>query len=91
MTTPTQTVELHQAFRWDCDECGRENFERAIIVDLGEDEARDIFGDDYDPEAEGYILMQPADVQCVYCGAEFHTELPGEDVYPADETDDVSE
>lgn len=24
------TVELHSAFVWDCDECGKENFERAI-------------------------------------------------------------
>lgn len=24
------SVELHCAFVWDCDECGRENFERAI-------------------------------------------------------------
>lgn len=31
------TVELHSAFVWDCDECGKENFERAI--EGGMDEA----------------------------------------------------
>lgn len=27
-------VELHAAFVWDCDECGRENFERAVEGNL---------------------------------------------------------
>ena len=30
------TVELHGAFRWDCDECGREVFERAVEGDVAE-------------------------------------------------------
>lgn len=29
-------VELHPAYVWDCDECGVENFERAIEGDLNE-------------------------------------------------------
>ena len=30
------SAELHGAFVWDCDTCGRENFERAIEGDLDE-------------------------------------------------------
>jgi len=30
------SVELHAAFAWDCEECGRENFERAIEGDIDE-------------------------------------------------------
>lgn len=30
------TAELHGAFVWDCDACGAENFERAIIGNLDE-------------------------------------------------------
>lgn len=29
-------VELHCAFCWDCDECGQENFERAIEGNIDE-------------------------------------------------------
>ena len=27
-----KTVELHQAFVWTCDECGRENFARCVTL-----------------------------------------------------------
>jgi Zn-finger protein len=30
------TVELHGAFVWDCDDCGAENFERAIEGNVDE-------------------------------------------------------
>lgn len=30
------SVELHCAFVWDCDECGKENFERAIEGNIDE-------------------------------------------------------
>lgn len=35
-------AELHSAFSWDCDECGQENFCRAIEANLDEAAAKDI-------------------------------------------------
>lgn len=32
-----EEVELHGAFVWDCNSCGRENFERAMEGDLPEE------------------------------------------------------
>lgn len=45
------SIELHAAFVWDCDDCGRENFVRAMEGELDEKvldimcETQDIVGD----------------------------------------------
>lgn len=36
------SIELHGAFVWDCDNCGAENFERAIEGNLDEEHMDDI-------------------------------------------------
>lgn len=65
-----RSVDLHQAFLWTCDDCGRDNFERAITVDpesIHPDdlaEAREAFGD-------GIFLKAPTRVTCEHCGARF--------------------
>lgn len=65
-------VELHQAWMWDCDNCGRENFTRGIRPELSiEDklflkEERDI-----DIEDEGEFIMMPPNVTCNYCKSSF--------------------
>ena len=28
---PTQSVQLHIAFTWTCDHCGKDNFERSVV------------------------------------------------------------
>jgi hypothetical protein len=77
-------VELHQAFHWICDACGRDNFERAITVDPASIDAEDLPIEDPDrAEAirdwinnagEGDFVQAPEDVTCLHCGAEFATE-----------------
>lgn len=71
------TIELHPAYMWDCDECGRENFARAVYPELSEDEVRELAydmgviesaDDDLPP---GMILMAPNKVQCIFCNAKF--------------------
>ena len=68
-------VELHQAWSWDCDSCGRENFERALNVDReslsDEDrfEAEEIFGTD------AVLVSAPTSVICRHCSAEFDTDI----------------
>jgi len=70
-------VELHPAFVWDCDECGRENFVRAVVAEMSEEEeaeAKEYFG--YEPWEDGEFLRSPKTVQCEFCGAEFDTLDP---------------
>ena len=41
MSNEFTTVELANAYVWDCEECGRENFQRAISVVLNPDDESD--------------------------------------------------
>ena len=64
-------VELHQAFLWTCEECGRDNFERAITHEPGDDDEDEI------PEGfEGVWLTAPTEVTCKHCGEEFDIADP---------------
>lgn len=69
-------IELHPAFVWDCDECGRQNFERAIIPPFqskaDEEYVRQIL--DITPE-EGFPVMAPFNVSCRKCEARFETDV----------------
>ena len=69
-------VELHPAFVWDCDECGRQNFERAIIPPFQsaeeEQHAREILN--ITPE-EGFPVMAPCQVSCRLCGQVYDTDV----------------
>lgn len=79
------TVELHAAHVWTCDECGRDNFCRAVTFEPTEDqlpgllEAAGIDRQDYDewtadPDNGGIFTSIPDEVACEYCGAEFGVE-----------------
>jgi hypothetical protein len=77
----TRTVELVQAFLWTCEECGRDNFERAITLEsesIDPDDLPEAAGTD--PETvrewlqsggEGAWVTAPSHVRCQHCGAEF--------------------
>ncbi len=60
-------ARLHHAFRWDCDNCGRENFERAIAMEKEYIETR-IEGETDD---EGEYVLYPAMVSCKHCSAQY--------------------
>jgi hypothetical protein len=79
-------VELVQAFLWTCDDCGRDNFERAITVDPESTEGQEVAEftrlatEDANEsvqalglEVGGDWLMAPRQVKCRHCGAEFST------------------
>lgn len=71
-----KVVELHPAHVWDCDECGRENFCRGVVVELSEeDKEAMIVQEGGVPEdwATGNWLTAPELVRCVHCGIEFRT------------------
>lgn len=70
-------VELHDAFAWDCDACGRENVER--VYDNDSEQAAEEFleglsKDELDrlmAELEGtedpVVISVPQEVQCKFC------------------------
>tara|TARA_Y100000310_G_scaffold326019_1_gene390344 strand:- start:591 stop:884 length:294 start_codon:yes stop_codon:yes gene_type:complete len=74
-----ETIELHQAFFWDCEMCGKENFERAIALEMTRDEKTEIFRDmgelesyeELPPEFDIDLLSAPKKVKCKYCGTIF--------------------
>lgn len=80
-------VELHPAFVWDCDECGRENFERAIIPPF-----QSIAEERHAYEAlgltpgEGFPVVAPFTVLCRRCGTQFDTDVTN--IYGDDEEED---
>lgn len=74
-----EIVELHQAFMWDCPECGRENFERAITAELTDQERIDLlrqmgeFIDELDENVHGEFVAAPCSVTCRFCDHQFRT------------------
>jgi len=87
MSRGLRTVELVQAFLWTCDDCGRDNFERAVLLDPESVEGSEAaeFTDSAVAEVGeaadvlgiqvgGDWVMAPSHVRCTHCGAEFDTE-----------------
>lgn len=76
-------VELHMAFFWLCDDCGAENYVRAVpvipsaISDPDEREALELASDH--PGQPGEWFTRPDRVGCAACGAEFDAAIPDED------------
>ena len=78
---PMNTVELHQAFLWTCDDCGRDNFARAVTLAPESVDPDDLPGDLADEVREwvesggdGAFLASPDRVTCDHCGATFRAE-----------------
>lgn len=65
-------VELFPAFMWDCDNCGRENFVRATIPQLSEEERAELKYE-YDIDMDGFIMESPKRVICKFCETKFKT------------------
>lgn len=77
-----EQVELHQAYVWDCETCGTENFCRCITADLNDDDReaayRHFVGlEDYQSLPEGWrnftLTTCPDQVTCSTCGGLFKT------------------
>lgn len=76
---PTPRVELHPAHVWDCDECGRQNFCRAVVLELNEQDREALitrYGGDEEDWQTGDIVCAPDDVTCQHCGATFAVDEP---------------
>lgn len=70
-------VELRCAYEWTCDECGKDNFARAISVALTPEDVEMMIAE-YGVEPEecqnGSWLTRPDEVVCAYCGETFMSE-----------------
>jgi len=81
-------VELHEAFVWDCDECGRENLLRALPAEPPPDnEIRELlqlgpFEALPNPDDSNWVRVAET-VICAYCQSEFQTLPPW--IKPGDE------
>jgi len=63
---PGPVVELHNAFVWDCESCGRENFVRAVTTKL------DVQG----LGSIGQWVTRPDTVRCTHCSATYWATDP---------------
>lgn len=83
MGATNSKARLFSAYSWDCDNCGAENFERAVTADLTDDEREEAFRHFHDlepwtPLPEGWrefeLVTSPTVVTCRSCGMEFEAE-----------------
>ena len=75
-------AEMHHAYVWDCDNCGRENFVRAIAFEGSPDDLEEM-REEHGVETwdAGEFETYPDGVKCKHCGTEYAT-IPEE---PRDE------
>lgn len=62
----TLPVELHEAFFWCCEDCGADNFARAITLDPDSELIPDVTRFHCEDE-HGTWVMKPDDVMCSSC------------------------
>ncbi len=83
----SRKIEIHPAYRWDCEECGRENFGRMVTAQLPDEELEKIMRSDgvldahqsladLPPGVKYDLITIPEIVKCGHCGAEFETVDP---------------
>ena len=75
-------VELHQAFVWDCDECGAENFCRCVTAELPDEDREAAYRqfmelEPYQPLPDAWrdftLTTAPNSVTCRESGTAFET------------------
>ncbi len=67
-------VELIPAFCWDCPECGRENLQRSIMIQLSDEEINELVEEGIpDEELHVQFMTSPKNVICKHCKEKFET------------------
>lgn len=67
-------VAMRPAYAWDCEECGRENFERAAVREFSPEELQELRDEHgVQPWEAGEFVGMPESVKCQHCGAVFQT------------------
>lgn len=86
-------VTLFGAFRWECDECGFEQYENATEAEIDADVSQSIVSEHFETlEAQGTdeyvesselvtrVLLGPPFVTCGHCGKTYAAQLPVDDL-----------
>lgn len=74
MSDNLRTVELHDAWVWDCDECGLENFEHSRRFEGSEEDLQELREEHGIGAWEaGKFHSLPSAVQCRHCKTTFET------------------
>lgn len=61
-------IELRPAYVWDCPECGRECFERTVVIELSEEEMQQYRSEmGIQPWDQGNFQGMPSEVTCPHC------------------------
>ncbi len=71
-----ENIELRPAYAWDCPNCGREVFCRAMVLEMADEDQRQIREDFFgDPDDKGFFMSVPKKVKCGWCNTEYGVEL----------------
>ena len=71
-------VAMRQAYEWTCERCGRDNFERCVVLDMSEKDL-DLFVSKAGLRVDngcvaGSFISYPDTVTCKWCTSSFKTE-----------------
>lgn len=69
LNEPEETIQLHHAAVWDCDNCGREIFVRVVTIDNSVDQKHVPTKSD-----KSITISIPRVVTCPHCFTAFSTE-----------------
>lgn len=81
-------VEMRPAYQWTCDNCGRDQFESAMVAEFSEEDRLetakqiglvDEFCTEIPEDMTGDFVTHPEHVKCNVCGHEFETVHPHDD------------
>lgn len=67
------------AYEWTCEECGRNQFESAITMELTDEERQEMSEDFAEGEGVDFVSY-PDEVTCPDCGTTYETESPNTDL-----------
>lgn len=68
-----EPVELRPAFQWTCPECGTDQFEAAVVVEMSREEQSEMQMDYGETFRNGDWVMAPETVECRNCEREYPT------------------
>lgn len=74
----SEPVEVFPAYRWDCPDCGREHFERAVVYEFAPAERAEMERELDLPIQTGDWMTHPTEVTCSHCNQVFKTKHFGE-------------
>lgn len=68
-------TQLNIAWMWDCDKCGRENFERSFVPEVDPERVAKMAEEIDVEDGETLLCAFPFEVVCPHCGEEYETEM----------------